>query len=349
MANAPATGSPSDQSSRLSVTRHSDTEPLPARRALLEALARARQQQHFVTAGSARWLAAAGCAVVLLWAFAGLDVAMYSALGSGVLLFALVQKGYVGALRPHGLPESSAIAQSIELQLLQGAVDGIAPWMKVCPTSPLDAPLVHGFGLVPHRMEYIDGARCLSGLYEGRVPFCAAHIDAGYFFEVRTDKPPRRRHTTTVFRGLVTLVDHPGTQGWVTLESNAAGRVAGMIDALQQRDDADIVQTGHAELERLFTVRTSSVDDARQVLTPDVIADIVAFRQMHPDLSPTIAIRDDTIAVAIPMADDPLVLRNNPARWDDELLHVTSTVGTIAALLNALQPGHPARLLEVGR
>jgi hypothetical protein len=313
-----------------------------SRAAPLEALALARRTSDFSAARRTRWMVGAGVGFVLLWIGTSITVAVPSVMAACVLFLFLGQKGLVSLRPSDGEREQQQVARTIELALLQDVVDAIAPWLRVRARSPITAELLRDTALVRHRIDYLSGARCLTGLVGGRAPFCAAFVEAGFFAEAINYRTTRKRTPETVFRGIVAVLDAPGTTGWVTLEHSAIAGVSQLLDSLQDGGDATTLAIGHPGLERAFSLRASSADDARRTLTPGILEAVAAFVAANPDLPVSLAMRDDAIAVVIPMADDPFTLRDNPAMWERELRAFAGAAATIARLLETLHDARPA-------
>lgn len=316
------------------------------RRTQLEALALARQNSHFLHAKTGRWFVLAGLVFAVIWAFAGATTAVYSASLSAILLLALGASGKIAPLRPEGLREAAAISGTIERDLLQGAVDEGAPPLRFSDRSPLTTAQVQKARVIRYRVDSIGGQRCLIGMHRGRTPCCAGYVEATQVVEVRRPQMPVKRVYERVFSGVIAVIDHPGTRGWVTLTPADTISVRGMIDAVLQGDDTHAIHVSHPELERRFTIRGSSAADAAAMFTPTLVADILSFCAAHSDLPATFGIHDDAITVGIPMPVNPFTLNNNPAMWDAELQRCAATARTLSALFDALRPAAPARLME---
>ena len=316
----------------------------------LEALALARQRSTVLSARSTRWFVLAGVAFVGLWSWAGFQVAMMSLLAAGVLFLVLATKGVIPPVHTAEVREVSAVADTIERDILQRVAEGVAPWLRVRRRSPLEASHVRASRLPRLRIvDAISEQRCLSGLYPGDIPFCAAAITGTEMVVIRRPQMLPVTRPETVFRGLFVLADHPGTEGWVTLEATSGRGAASLLDAVLGGDEGETIAFGDAELEALFTVRGSSLADARRAITRELSADLVAFRRAHPDVLPSIAIHDDAIAVAIPTREAPFSLRDNRATWPAELQQFAETARLLVDLLGALHPARPARMMEAAR
>lgn len=333
---------------RLPVTHHADTTASPRRRALLDALAHARQQHDHLAIGGPRVLVAVCIAFVVLWFVAGFQLAITTTVALVVLWLVLVFNGKLSPRAVQGSPAAVATARQVELELLQHVADDVAPWMRVCHLSPIDADLVRRSGLVRSVVDHISGQRCLSGLLHDEAPFCITHIEAWRRIELRPYRKPMQRRDERVFRGLFAIVDCPGLQGWMTLHTTASSVLDDVVASVAPAtaDEHDIA-LGHDELAQRFTLRASSTADAQQLLSNAFISDLLAFCDAYPGQGLSLTMRDEAIAITIPIDESPFHLRQNADTWPEELHHFSATVRTLAALLHAVHPAPPSQLMEV--
>ena len=208
------------------MTHDSDPERARTRQAHLEALAHARAAHDTILAGSTRWIVLAAIVLVGVWAFAGYLVAMYTGIAAAILWLALAHRERIVRFRASQHANAArASAAAVETALLQVVTDDVAPWLRVGHDAPFTAQTVNDSGLVPAHITTLSSSRSLSGTYDGRTTFHAAHVEGVHVWETRDWRKPRRRHYDVVFRGLFAVMEFPAPQEAGTLTPAVAAQV----------------------------------------------------------------------------------------------------------------------------